>query len=126
MADDSMALLELVEKHADDDLFRELGQWVLQRLMDMEVEQHVGAGPHERSESRTTHRNGYRDRRLETRLGRMDLRIPKLRSGSYFPSFLEPRKASEHALVAVVQEAYVKGISTRKVDDLVQALGISR
>jgi transposase-like protein len=125
VADDSMALLELVEKHADDDLFRELGQWVLQRLMDMEVEQHVGAGPHERSESRTTHRNGYRDRRLETRLGRMDLRIPKLRSGSYFPSFLEPRKASEHALVAVVQEAYVKGISTRKVDDLVQALGMS-
>jgi transposase-like protein len=125
VADDSMALLELVEKHADDDLFRELGQWVLQRLMDMEVEQHVGAGPHERSERRTTHRNGYRDRRLETRLGRMDLRIPKLRSGSYFPSFLEPRKASEHALVAVVQEAYVKGISTRKVDDLVQALGMS-
>ncbi len=125
MADDSMALLELVEKHADDDSFRELGQWVLQRLTDMEVEQRVGAGPHERSEGRITHRNGYRDRRLETRLGRIDLRIPKLRSGSYFPSFLEPRKSSEHALVAVVQEAYVKGISTRKVDDLVQALGMS-
>ena len=109
MADDSMALLELARKHVDDDLFRELGQWVLQRLMDMEVEQHVGAGPHERSESRTTHRNGDRDRRFEPRLGRMDLRIPKLRSGSYFPSFLEPRKASEHALVSVVQEAYVKG-----------------
>ena len=100
MADDSMALLELARKHVDDDLFRELGQWVLQRLMDMEVEQHVGAGPHERSESRTTHRNGDRDRRLETRLWRMDLRIPKLRSRSYFPSFLEPRKASEHALVS--------------------------
>lgn len=125
MAEDSIALLELVEKYADGDLFRELGQFALQRLMEIEAEQHVGAGKHERSGDRNTHRNGYRDRRLETRLGTMNLKIPKLRSGSYFPSFLEPRKMSEQALVAVVQEAYVKGISTRKVDDLVQALGMS-
>ena len=125
MAEDSMALLELVEQYADADLFKELGQYALQRLMEMEAEQKVGAGPHERKDDRVTRRNGYRDRRLETRLGTMNLRIPKLRSGTYFPSFLEPRKMSEHALVAVVQEAYVKGVSTRKVDDLVQALGMS-
>jgi len=125
VAENSMALMELVEKYADADLFRELGQWVLQRLMELEAEQKVGAGHHERSDARVTQRNGYRERRLETRLGTMDLKIPKLRSGSYFPSFLEPRKMSEHALVAVVQEAYVKGISTRKVDDLVQAMGMS-
>ena len=125
MAEDRIALLELVEKYADADLFRELGQYALQRLMEMEAEQIVGAGHHERTEERTTHRNGYRDRRLETRIGTMNLKIPKLRSGTYFPSFLEPRKMSEQALVAVVQEAYVKGVSTRKVDDLVQALGMS-
>ena len=125
MAEDRIALLELVEKYADADLFRELGQYALQRLMEMEAEQIVGAGHHERTEERTTHRNGYRDRRLETRMGTMNLKIPKLRSGTYFPSFLEPRKMSEQALVAVVQEAYVKGVSTRKVDDLVQALGMS-
>ena len=93
--------------------------------MDAEAEQRCGAGRHERSEGRVNQRNGYRERTLETRLGTMDLRIPKLRTGSYLPSFLEPRKASEQALVAVVQEAYVKGISTRKVDDLVQAMGMS-
>ena len=125
MAEDSIALMELVEKYVDGDLFRELGEFVLQRLMEIEAEQEVGAGKHERSDERNTHRNGYRDRRLETRLGTMNLKIPKLRSGTYFPSFLEPRKMSEQALVAVVQEAYVKGISTRKVDDLVQALGMS-
>jgi len=125
VAEDRIALLELVEKYADADLFRELGQYALQRLMEMEAEQIVGAGHHERTEERTTHRNGYRDRRLETRIGTMNLKIPKLRSGTYFPSFLEPRKMSEQALVAVVQEAYVKGVSTRKVDDLVQALGMS-
>ena len=85
MAEDSIALLELVEKYA------------LQRLMDMEAEQKVGAGRHERNDDRKTHRNGFRDRRLETRLGTMNLRIPKLRSGTYFPSFLEPRKMSEQA-----------------------------
>jgi putative transposase len=125
VAEDSIALLELADKYADSDLFRELGQWVLQRLMEMEAEARIGAGRHERNEERTTHRNGYRERRLETRMGTMNLKIPKLRSGTYFPSFLEPRKMSEKALVAVVQEAYVKGVSTRKVDDLVQALGMS-
>ncbi|MEQ9587264.1 MAG: IS256 family transposase [Parvibaculaceae bacterium] len=125
MTEDRMALIELAEKHADGDLLRELGELVLQRLMDAEAEQRCGAGRHERSEGRVNQRNGYRERTLETRLGTMELRIPKLRTGSYLPSFLEPRKASEQALVAVVQEAYVKGISTRKVDDLVQAMGMS-
>lgn len=125
MAEDSMALLELVEKHGDGDFLRELGQWALQRLMEFEAQGRCGAGPHERSGNRLNRRNGYRERALETRLGRLELRIPKLRQGSYFPSFLEPRKASEQALVAVVQEAYVKGVSTRKVDDLVQALGMT-
>ena len=125
MAEDSISLMKLVEKYADGDLFRELGEYILQRLMEIEAEQQIGAGKHERSDERSTHRNGYRDRRLETRMGTMNLKIPKLRSGTYFPSFLEPRKMSEQALVAVVQEAYVKGISTRKVDDLVQALGMN-
>lgn len=125
MTEDRMALVELAEKYADGDLLRELGQLVLQRLMEAEADARCGAGLHERSPERVNHRNGYRDRALETRLGTLDLKIPKLRSGSYFPSFLAPRKASEQALVAVVQEAYVKGISTRKVDDLVQALGMT-
>ena len=103
MTEDRMALIELAEKHADGDLLRELGELVLQRLMDAEAEQRCGAGRHERSEGRVNQRNGYRERTLETRLGTMDLRIPKLRTGSYLPSFLEPRKASEQALVAVVQ-----------------------
>lgn len=125
MADDRMALLELAEKHADGDFLRELGQYALQRLMELEAQQRGGAGVHERSVERVNQRNGYRERKLDTRIGAMQLRIPKLRQGSYFPSFLEPRKASEQALVAVVQEAYLKGVSTRKVDDLVQALGMS-
>ena len=125
MTEDRMALIELAEKYADDDLLRELGQFVLQRLMDAEAEALCGAGRHERSPDRVNQRNGYRERALQTRLGSLELKIPKLRVGSYLPSFLEPRKASEQALVAVVQEAYVKGISTRKVDDLVQAMGMT-
>ena len=125
MAEDSIALMELVEKYADADVFQELGQWTLQKHMEAEVEAKVGAGRHERTDNRVNQRNGYRSRNLETRMGTMRLQIPTLRSGSYFPSFLEPRKTSEQALVAVVQEAYVKGVSTRKVDDLVQALGMS-
>jgi putative transposase len=125
MTEDRMALVQLAEKYADGDLLRELGQLVLQRLMEAEADARCGAGRHERSAERVNQRNGYRERAFETRLGTLDLKIPKLRSGSYFPSFLEPRKASEQALVAVVQEAYVKGISTRKVDDLVQALGMT-
>lgn len=125
MAETSMALIELAEKHRDTDFLRDLGEYALQRLMELEVEAKVGASKHERSEDRITQRNGYRDRNYETRLGTMELRIPKLRSGSYYPSFLEPRRITERALVAVVQEAYVNGVSTRKVDDLVQALGMS-
>ena len=125
MTEDRMALLELAEKHADGDFLRELGQWTLQRLMELEAQALCGAEPHERSEDRVNQRNGYRPRQLQTRIGTMDLKIPKLRHGSYLPAFLNPRKASEQALVAVVQEAYVKGISTRKVDDLVQAMGMT-
>ena len=125
VTEESMALIELAEQHAGNDFLRELGQFALQRLMELETDERCGAGRHERSEERVNRRNGYRERSLETRIGRLDLKIPKLRSGSYYPSFLEPRKGSERALVAVVQEAYVKGISTRKVDDLVQAMGMS-
>jgi putative transposase len=125
MTEDRMALLELAEKHADGDFLRELGQFALQRLMESEAEARCGAGLHERSAERVNRRNGYRERALETRLGTLELRIPKLRTGSYLPSFLEARKASEQALVAVVQEAYLKGVSTRKVDDLVQGLGMT-
>jgi putative transposase len=92
---------------------------VLQLLMESDVEGMIGAGRYER----TTWRNGYRDRTLDTRLGALQLRIPKLRQGSYFPPFLEARKSSEKALIAVIQEAWIGGVSTRRVDDLVQAMG---
>ena len=85
----------------------------------------IGAGRHERTGERLNYRNGYRDRTLDTRLGSLQLRIPKLRQGSYFPPFLEPRKTSEKALVAVIQEAWIGGVSTRRVDELVQAMGLS-
>ena len=120
MTDSKMALLELVQKSDDGNFLRELLQFSLQRLMSFEVEGLCGAGPHERSEARINQRNGYRDRTFETRLGTLDLRIPKLRHGSYFPAFLEARKTAERALVAVIQEAWIQGVSTRKVDDLVQ------
>ena len=125
MTDESMTLIDLAEKHADGDFLRALGQYVLQELMELEAQAKCGAGKNERSEDRVNQRNGYRERRLETRIGTMSLQIPKLRQGSYFPSFLNPRKTTEQALVAVVQEAFVKGISTRKVDDLVQAMGMT-
>ena len=124
VANESISLIELAEKHANADFMREIGEWALHRLMELEVESQIGAGKHERSGNRVSHRNGYRERALETRVGTMNLKIPKLRSGNYYPSFLEPRRRSEHALVAVIQEAYVKGISTRKVDDLVQSMGM--
>lgn len=101
MTGHSMALRELAEKHAVGDYMKEPGQFVLQRLMELEVEGRCGAARHECSYARTSQRNGYRERALETRVGTLELRMPKLRSGSYFPSFLEPRKASEQALVAV-------------------------
>jgi transposase-like protein len=98
------------------DFLRESLRWVVQQLMEAEVSELIGAEHGERTTDRATHRNGYRGRRWDTRAGEIELAIPKLRRGSYFPTFLEPRKRSERALVAVVQEAYVAGVSTRKVD----------
>lgn len=125
MTIDRMTLKALVEKGSDDDLLREMMAYVANRMMDMEVESLTGAAHGERTPSRTNHRNGYRERPWETRVGTVDLAIPKLRKGSYFPAFLEPRRASEKALTAVIQEAYVHGVSTRSVDDLVKAMGMT-
>jgi transposase-like protein len=125
MTNDRMALAELLEKGSDSDLLREMIGYVAQRLMDVDVAGLVGADHGERAESRENWRNGYRDRDWHTRSGTIPLRIPKLRRGSYFPGFLEPRRSAEKALAAVVQEAYVQGISTRSVDELVKALGMT-
>jgi putative transposase len=108
---------------ADVDVLRTVCQHALQRLVELEATAVVGAAPYEHSPDRTTYRNGHRPKTLDTRVGRLELQIPKLRNGSYFPSLLEPRRRIERALLAVVQEAYVHGVSTRKVDDLVAALG---
>jgi len=113
----------LLEDHAD--LVRESVRWVAQQLMETEVSELVGAELDERRpDDRATHRNGYRARRWDTRAGEIELQIAKLRQGSYFPGFLQPRKRSEQALVAVVQQAYVCGVSTRRVDQLVESLGL--
>jgi putative transposase len=125
MTIDRMTLKALIEKGSDDDLLREMMAYVANRMMDLEVESLTGAAHGERSPARITHRNGYRERTWETRAGTVDLEIPKLRKGSYFPAFLEPRRASEKALTAVIQEAYVHGVSTRSVDDLVKAMGMT-
>jgi transposase-like protein len=125
MTDDMMTLQSLLEKSSDADLLREMIGFTAQRLMALEVEGLTGAAPGMRSPERINQRNGYRDRVWETRAGTVELRIPKLRKGSYFPGFLEPRRLAEKALTAVVQEAYVHGVSTRSVDDLVKALGMS-
>jgi putative transposase len=125
MTDGSMALVELLEKADDGDFLRAVAEAVLQLLMEADVEGVIGAGRHERSPERLNYRNGHRPRTLDTRLGPLQLRIPKLRQGSYFPPFLEPRKTSEKALVAVIQEAWIGGVSTRRVDDLVQAMGLT-
>lgn len=103
---------------------RELNEAVLQTLMEHDVEGMIGAGRFERGEGRQTYRNGYRDRELMTRMGALNLRVPKLRTGSYFPGFLEPRRTSEKALLAIFQEAWIGGVSTLKVDDLVQSMGL--
>src|SRR5205807_804854 len=106
------------------DFLRESLTWVVQQLMEVEVSELIGAERCERSEERLAHRNGYRARTWATRAGEIELAIPKIRRGSYFPSFLEPRRRSEQALVSVVQEAYVAGVSTRKVDQVVESLGL--
>src|SRR6201987_3429728 len=125
MTDDMMNLRTLGEKPPDADRLREMIGFAAQRLMELEVEGQTGAAYGEKNPERLAQRNGYRDRIWETRAGAVELRIPKLRKGCYFPGFLEPRRMAEKALTAVVQEAYVQGVSTRSVDDLVQAMGMS-
>ena len=125
MTEDRLPLTELLQKAGEGDFLRAVAEAVLQLLMEADVEGLVGAGRHERSPERLNWRNGYRERTLDTRLGSLQLRVPKLRQGSYFPPFLEPRKVSEKALVAVIQEAWIGGVSTRRVDELVQAMGLS-
>ena len=114
-----------MEKAGDGDFLRAVAEAVLQLLMETDVEGLIGVARHERSPDRLNYRNGYRDRTLDTRLGTLALRVPKPRQGSYFPPFLEPRRMTEKALVAVIQEAWIGGVSTRRVDDLVQAMGLS-
>jgi putative transposase len=128
MADDlRMALHDVLRKaqlEGNVDFLREGAQVLAQALMELEVTQHVGAERHARTPERTGQRNGYRERQWDTRVGTLDLCVPRVRDGSYFPALLEPRRRAERALVAVVQEAYVQGVSTRRVDELVQALGL--
>src|SRR5277367_5661840 len=124
MTEDMIAFRGLMEKSADADLLREMIGFAAERLMELEVQGLTGAAHGERSADRLVQRNGYRDRDWETRAGTVELKIPKLRRGSYFPGFLEPRRMAEKALTAVIQEAYIQGISTRSVDDLVKAMGM--
>jgi putative transposase len=128
MADElRMGLEELLRKaelDQDADFLRDGVRVLAQALMELEVSHHLGAERHERSPERTGHRNGYRERPWDTRVGTIELQVPRVRDGSFFPSLLQPRKRAERALVAVVQEAYVQGVSTRRVDDLVKALGL--
>jgi len=124
MTDEKIALRTLLEKGSDATFLREMIGFAAQRVMELESEALCGAGHGERSAERRNQRNGYRERDWETRAGTVELRIPKLRRGSYFPVFLEPRRLAEKALTAVVQEAYVQGIATRSVDDPVRAMGM--
>lgn len=125
MTGDMMNLRSLVEKSADADLLREMIGFAAEKLMALEAGAKTGAGYGEKSVARLAQRNGYRERDWETRAGTVELRIPKLRTGSYFPSFLEPRRMAEKALTAVIQEAYIQGVWTRSADDLVKAMGMS-
>src|SRR5512143_2603610 len=125
MTTNSMTLIQAVQQVGDEDVLRQLAETALAKVMAFEVEGLIGAAPREHTAERAAYRNGYRERPLHTRLGTLELRIPKLRQGTYFPSFLEPRRLSERALTAVIQEAWIGGMSTRKVDDLVQAVGIT-
>jgi putative transposase len=123
MTNDMMSLSSLIEKSDNVDFLREMIGFTAERLMELEVAGKTGAAYGEKSVDRLVQRNGYRDRVWETRAGTIELRIPKLRKGSYFPGFLEPRRMGEKALTAVIQEAYVHGVSTRSVDELVKAMG---
>ncbi len=125
MATDRMALVDVLRKGEDPqgDFLQEGVRWLIQEVMEAEVSAQIGAGRYERTDERATHRNGYRTRPWDTRVGTLELTIPKLRTGSYVPFWLEARKRSEQALVSVVAEAYVQGVSTRKVEALVQTLG---
>jgi transposase-like protein len=125
MTIDRVTMKELLEKGSDQDLLREMLAFVASRMMDVEVESLTGAAHGERSAERTTQRNGYRTRAWHTGVGTVPVAIPKLRKGSYFPTFLEPRRSADKAMIAVIQEAYVHGISTRSVDDLVKAMGMT-
>ncbi|OYX65177.1 MAG: IS256 family transposase [Sphingomonadales bacterium 32-64-17] len=125
MTEDRLLIEELAAKGGQPDFLRTIAENVLQLIMEADVDGLIGAGRHERSGDRATWRNGYRDRSLDTRVGTLNLKIPKLRAGSYFPGFLEPRKMVEKALVAVIQEAWIGGVSTRRVDELVQAMGMT-
>jgi putative transposase len=118
-------LLRKAQVQGDADFLKEGVRALSQALMEMEVEEHIGASRHERTERRSGHRNGYRERTWDTRAGAIELKVPRVRDGSYFPALLEPRRRAERALSAVVQEAYVHGVSTRKVDELVKALGMT-
>src|SRR5579884_3647016 len=117
-------LLRKAELDRDSDFLHEGVRVMTQALMELKVSQHVGAAKHERTPERSGQRKGYRDRQWDTRVGTLELKVPRVREGSFFPSLLEPRKRAEQALVAVVQEADVQGVSTQRVDDLIQALGM--
>ena len=125
MTASTIAVAELAEKGADIDVLRQMVQFMAQRLMEINVEGRCGTGSDEKSAERINSRNGFRDRSWKTRADNVELKIPNLRQGSYFPEFLGPRRTAEKALTAMIQEAYMKGISTRAVDDLDQWMGAS-